>query len=588
MSAMAIYKRLLTHLKPYALTFAAGIFGIILYALSDAWFVKYLKPLLDKGFVQRDAVFIAAIPFFLFTLFLVRGLGSFLSKYAMGKVGRSIVRDLRAQTLQHLMSLPCHFFDKNTSGEIVSKINYDTEQVADAMTEAICATIQGVAITCALIYVMFSINWRISTLLMLVLPVMGFYIHKVSQQMRQYSRQVQATMGNITHVSEEIVEGYRVIRTFGGHQYEAQRVEKVTQDNFKKEMNMIRVTALSVPVMQMMAACALGALFYLATHGAVDDGGFAMSAGDFAAMFTAMIQLLRPIKQIGIVNSTLQRGIAGAQSVFALLDQATETNHGKTQLVRARGKLVFSDVSFSYHASTHAAVLDHVSFTVPEGETVALVGRSGSGKSTIASLLPRFYEVDTGAILLDGQDIREIELNNLRQQFSVVNQQVTLFNDTIANNIAYGCMQGTAFDKIVDAAERAYLMEFVNELPLGLDTVIGDNGVRLSGGQRQRIAIARAFLKDAPILILDEATSALDVESERWIQTALETLMQNRTTLVIAHRLSTIINASMVLVLEQGKIVERGTHRELLQKEGRYAQLQRSQMHHQTETESLL
>lgn len=587
-SAFASYKRLISRLRPYLWIFISGIIGIILYALSDALFVKYLKPLIDKGFVERDAIFIAGIPLFLLSLFLLRGVGSFLSKYAMGKVGRSIVRDLRREMLTHLMRVPSYFFDKHSSGELISKINYDTEQVADAITEAICATITGIAITCALLYVMFSINWRITTLLIMILPAMGFYIHKVSQKMRAYSTQVQATMGSITQVSEEVVEGNRVIRTFGGIGYESTRVAQVTTENYKKEMKMIRVTALSVPVMQMMAAVAIGGLFFLATHGDVGKGGFAMSAGDFAAMCTAMLQLLRPIKQIGIVNSTLQRGISGAQSIFRLLDEPTEIDQGHIGLNRAVGKIVFSDVSFSYTSDANnekgMAVLERVSFTVSAGETVALVGRSGSGKSTIAALLPRFYEIDSGMILLDGCDCRDIKLDDLRKQFAIVSQQVILFNDTIENNIAYGCADRVTPQQVLRAAEFARVMEFVEAMPEGLKTMIGDNGIRLSGGQRQRIAIARAFLKDAPILILDEATSALDMESEHSIQHALETLMQNRTTIVIAHRLSTIVNANLILVLEQGQIVERGTHQALLQKNGRYAQLQHSQLHHQLES----
>lgn len=579
-TSVQIYRRLLKAALPYWWAFALGLIGNALYATSDGCMTYFCKPLLERGLMNRDEGFIKILPLIVIAFFLARGLAYCLASYFMSWVGRSVVRDFRQKMISKLMCLPASFFDQRTSGELLSKINYDTDQVAEAISEAITSTIRGVLTTISLVVVMYNLNARITMLLIVAVPVLGMYIGKISRKMRKRSGEIQITMGRVTHVAGEVIGGYKVIRAFGGTSYENQRFAEAVDTNWAKELKMTATAAASVSGMQLIGACALAGFLYIATLKTGNWLGMQeMTPGSFVAMATAILTLLRPIKQVAVVNSILQRGIAGAKSIFALLDEAPEQDLGNKTLDRAKGAIVFNNVNFQYPLQVkNTLVLKDISFVIKPGETIALVGSSGGGKSTLVSLLPRFYDCTTGVITLDGEDIRNFCLEDLRKQFAMVTQHVVLFNDTIANNIAYGDKRNASSDEIYKAVKLAHALEFIEKLPKGLDTEIGENGVRLSGGQRQRLAIARAILKDAPILILDEATSALDTESEQHIQAALETLMKNRTTFVIAHRLSTIEHADKVLVIEDGRIVEFGSHEELIARNGRYLALQEAQL----------
>lgn len=568
-----VYRRLLTYVWPYRNAFALAILGNILYGVADAGMIKLLEPLLNEGFVNRNVVFIHWIPFIVIGIFIVRGFATFLSTYFMGWVGRQVVMNFRQAMFNQVLRLPTAYFDRTSSGEILSKITFNVEQVANASSDAFTVLVRETCAAIGFVIVMLTISWRLTLLFVVVVPIMAGIMSVVSRRMRMVSSRVQESMGDVTHVAEEVIEGQKVIKAFGGQHYERRQFDKATQHNRRQEMKLIVTSAISIPMVQLVGSLALAATVYLATLEPTHKWATSMTPGAFAAMMSSMIALLKPLKQLTKVNSNIQKGIAGAASIFAFLDEKPEQDTGTQVLAAPKGTVRFHQVRFGYNAGTNT--LENISFDIKAGETVALVGRSGGGKSTIVSLLPRFYEAE-GEISIDGVPVSQLTLKSLREQIAIVSQQVVLFNDTVAKNIAYGCEEAS-IESIKAAAASAHALDFIESLPQGFETMVGENGVRLSGGQRQRIAIARAILKKAPILILDEATSALDSESERHIQAALDKLMGQCTTLVIAHRLSTIENADRIVVIDQGKIVEMGTHQALIAADGVYAQLRAMQ-----------
>jgi subfamily B ATP-binding cassette protein MsbA len=568
-SGMHLYKRLLRYAQRYWFAFVLGIIGTMLDSGIMAGFTWVIKPLLDKGFVARDPHFIRWLPVGIVAAFIVRGIAGFMSNYYMAWAGRNVVMQFRQDIFSHLLRLPARFFDNTTSGQLLSTIIYNVEQVAKASTDALVTVVQESCFIIGLIVVMMLTSWKLSLLFLVTLPMIAWIARRSSKRMRKLSTNVQSSMGEVTHVAEEMIEGYKVIRTFGGEKYETDKFNKITEKNRFRELKIIATNTLASGGVQLIAGMVIAVMVYLATIKAH------ITAGGFTSMIAAMLALLKPMRNLTTVNNTIQKGIAAADSIFSLLDEQPEKDQGTLTLTRAKGEIEYRNVEFYYQQEK--TVLHKINFTVKPGQTIALVGRSGGGKTTLVNLLPRFYDGFSGNILIDGIDILTLKLEDLRNQFALVSQNVILFNDTIAHNIAYGRLEEASEAEIRQAAKAAHALEFIEELPEGLNTLVGENGVLLSGGQRQRIAIARALLKNAPILILDEATSALDTEAERHIQEALEELIQNRTTLVIAHRLSTVEKADKILVLDNGHIVEQGSHQELLTMDGYYAKLYKMQ-----------
>lgn len=566
-SGLVTYKRLLLAAAPYWGFFIVGLLATVANSGTDAALVWMIKPIVNEGFIARNHEFIKLLPLGIVVVFVVRGISGFLSDYCVTRVGRNVVMDFRQKIFAHLLRLPAYFYDKHSSGQLLSTLLYNVEQVAQATTDVLLLVVQEGFTTLALIFVMLTQSWQLTLLFLVAAPLMSLVIRITSRRMRMLSTKTQETMAQVTHVAEESIEGYKVIRTFGGEPYEISKFNQATKLNRQQEMKVVVADSLGTSGVQLVASVIIALTLLLATSSMLH-----ISAGSFAAMMAATFALLRPIKRLTQVNSRIQKGIAGAQSVFDLLDREPEKDTGKLPLVRAKGSIDYRNVTFKYF-DTAKTVLENINFHVKAGEAIALVGKSGSGKSTLVNLLPRFYDLQQGEILVDNVDIRQYRLADLRNQFALVSQHVTLFNDTIAKNIAYGRFSEISEAEIIRVAEAAHAMEFIRHLPKGIHTQIGENGVLLSGGQRQRIAIARAVLKNAPILILDEATSALDTESERHIQAALEELMRERTTLVIAHRLSTIEKVNRIIVLDHGHIVEMGTHQQLLSRRGYYAKL---------------
>jgi subfamily B ATP-binding cassette protein MsbA len=571
--ALDTYRRLLGYVRPYWKLFSLAMLGMIVYALTQPAFAALMKPLLDGSFVRRDPETIKVIPLLIVGLFILRGAAAFFAEFFINWVGRQVIKTLRGEVFHKFLTLPAAYYDRNSSGVLVSKLTYNIEQVADATTRAITTLVQDSLTVIGLVVWMFWINWILSMLVIVLGPLIAFLIRFVSARFRRYSRRIQDSMGDVTRLTEEVITGQRVVKIFGGHEYENQRFETVNERNRYLNVKLAATNAGSSPVVQLIAGIGIAAIIYLATSGAVLH---TITVGSFVSFLSAMLLLMAPLKHLTQVTAPLQKGIAAGHSIFELLDSDSEDAGGPFAIERARGDIEYRGVRFAYDPAK-GDVLAGVSCRAEAGQTLALVGHSGSGKTTLANLLPRFYDPREGAVLLDGRDLREYRLSDLRRQIALVSQDVTLFDDTLASNIAYGVMGDVDRAQIEAAAEAAHAMEFIRALPDGLDTLVGDRGLLLSGGQRQRVAIARALLKNAPILILDEATSALDTASERHIQQALEELMRGRTTLVIAHRLSTVEKADSIVVLDRGRVIETGTHHSLLEANGVYAGLYRMQ-----------
>lgn len=562
-----LYKRLLTYVKPFWPVLLLGIVANILYSAIDAGFTYMTMPFLDKGFINLDLAFVNKIPLIVLVGIILRGLVSSLGSYCMTWVARSVVQVLRQKVFSHIIHLPADFYDEASSGQMLSKILYDVEQVAQVSADALTDFIQNLCLVIGLVTVMMVICWQLSLLFLLTIPFVGFIVNYTNKRIRRISHKVQQTMGEVTEIASEAIEGYQVVRLFGGREYESQKFNQATERSRQNDMKVAISKVVNVSGVQGVIAIGIAMIITVSIHLSTV---IIITAGSFLAIIAAMLQLIKPMKTLTTLNATIQRGLAGAESVFNLLDLPVEKEDGEVSIDKAQGAIQFNRVSYGYRQGQ--LVLHDIDLTIPAGTSVALVGHSGSGKTTLGSLLPRFYEVSEGSITLDNIPINQLSLVSLRKQMALVSQHVTLFNDSLANNIAYGSFNATR-QQVIHAAKLAYADEFINHLPQGYDTKVGENGLLLSGGQRQRIAIARAILKDAPILILDEATSALDSESERSIQLALEQVMKNRTTIIIAHRLSTIKHADKIVVLQQGRVVEQGRHDELIEKNGHYAQL---------------
>jgi len=572
-SALRLYKRLMAYVWPYKWVFLASVLGMAVVSATEGGFAWIMKPLIDGGFVENDANLVRYIPLIVVAIFVVRGLFGFMAGYATNWVGRQVIFQIRSQMFSRLVNLPSRFYDAHSSGILISKLIYDVEQVMNAATKAFTSMVKDSLSLVFLLGWMLFLSWRLTLMFLVLAPVIAISVRTISVRFRKTSRQIQQSMGEITHVVQEAIEGQRVVKIFCAQDAETRAFNLVNVRNLKQAMRKATAAAINVPVVELLAAIGVAVAIFFAMQ---QRSAGQFSAGDFVSYITAMGLMMPAIKRLSMVNEVIQTGISAAQSVFGLIDEAPEADPGTQAIQHASGKIEYRHVGFRYPVSSDP-VLDDVSFRIEPGETLALVGASGSGKTTAANLLPRFYMTDTSEILLDGMNINTLKLNNLRSHIALVSQETVLFDDSIRNNIAYG-KEGPIDDaRIVEAARAAHVLEFAQQQPEGLDTMVGERGVRLSGGQRQRIAIARAIYKNAPILILDEATSALDTESERLVQEAMRELMRNRTTLVIAHRLSTIENANRILVLSQGRVVETGTHTELLAKNGMYARLYRLQ-----------
>ena len=572
-SAGRVYLRLLTYLKPSVGMFVISTIGFALYAWSNALFLDILKNLIHV-IDNNDPHQRLLVPLQVIGVTLIRSVGAFVGVYLLSRVAFNVIHDLRVQVFNHMTRLPGASFDEHSSGHLLSIITYNINGVTASATDAIKIGLREGLTVIVLFGYLISQDWKLTMIFILIAPLIGYLVTTVGKRLRRLSNKVQSSVGDITQVASEMIGGYRVMRSFGGETYEKQRFEAASKKNYQQNMKIVVTAAANSPLIQLIVALAIAGLIFLALNVMTLD-----DPASFVAYMTAVGAIGQPIRRLGEVTPIILKGVAAADSVFTLLDQEPERDEGSYSADRAKGAVSFQHLTFAYTSSDNKLALNDICLEVAPGEVVALVGRSGSGKSTLVNLIPRFYDFTEGDILIDGVSIQDYKLDNLRDQIALVNQHVTLFNDTVAGNIAYGSMAGRTPEEIRRAADLAHATEFIDNLPQGFDTMIGEAGARLSGGQRQRLAIARAILKDAPILILDEATSALDNESERYIQSALETVMQHRTTFVVAHRLSTVERADRIVVMDNGRIIEQGSHTELLARGEHYAHLHAMQFH---------
>ncbi|MGO2513183.1 lipid A export permease/ATP-binding protein MsbA [Marinomonas polaris] len=572
-SGMQNYFRLLGYVRSSWLYLVLSIIGYVIYASMEPALAALLKHIVDIVSVGQISDSRLLIPLAILGVFIARGIGTFLGNYFMAKVANNVVFDLRTSMFNKLVLLPSNYYHSIPTGRLLAKLTYDTEQVIGSITQAIRVLLREGLTVVGLLGYMIYMNWRLSLLFLLVVPLIGLIVSYASKRFRKLSTRIQNAMGGVTDVASEAIKGHEVVKIFGGSQYEISRFHKAANENRRSQLKMEMTKSLNIPIVQFILALMMAILIWFALSPSISSH---MSPGDFIAFLTAAGMLGKPIRQLTDVNSILQKGIAASYSIFDFLDLPEEVDKGLTPATRFKGDIEWDNMSFKY-TGAEKQTLKNISLSLPAGKTLALVGRSGSGKSTIANLIPRFYDIDDGSLSIDGVRINDYKLTELRSNIALVNQQVVLFNGTIRDNIAYGYLRDTSVEDVIEAAKAANAWDFIQELDHGLDTMVGENGVLLSGGQRQRIAIARAILKNAPILILDEATSALDTESERAIQTALDGLMANRTTIAIAHRLSTIENADIIAVVDHGEIIEQGSHSELLAMNGAYAQLHNQQ-----------
>lgn len=570
----ALYLRLLSYVQPYRKAFSLAVLGMVATAATEPVFPAIMKYLLDRGFRTDDARMVWLIPIGIVLLFLVRSLFVYITGYLMMWISSRVVTDLRRSMFDKLISLPSQHFDQHSAGQLISRLVYDVGHVSEAATSALVTTVRESLTALALMAYLLYLDWKLTIITLTIGPVIAYTVKSFGQRMRAASQESLRSMRLISHTIEESAKAQKVIKIYGGQNQQIRRFNDATEQFRRAQMREAIPASATTPITHVAAAIAVAVITFLALSQATGQAG--ASAGGFVSFITAMLLLIAPLKQLTTISTTLQKGLAAAESVFELLDLPAEENDGTFVLAQARGDVRFEQVSFQYPGSERLA-LNSISFDLKAGQTIALVGASGGGKTTVSALIPRFYSADSGRILIDGIDVQGLTLQSLRQNIALVSQEVVLFNDTLEANIAYGTLGTQRREDVIQAAKAAHAWEFIEQLPDGLDTMIGENGARLSGGQRQRIAIARALLKNAPILILDEATSALDTESERQVQAALAVLMKDRTTLVIAHRLSTIEHADRILVMDRGNIVESGTHLELLSANGYYANLIRVQ-----------